>query len=215
MSTKSQIKDRTRRELKIDPNGDIWSDVQINEYIDDFIGMVYSEIGMDFKELSATLNLVDGTATYSLNSLANYGKLISIKLAGRETLLKEVDKQELSNGRDLTTEGEPEFFYFYGDQAIGLYPVPDGNIATATVDYEREAPVLDSDESPAFNSSWHYVAALYAKARCLASMPGFESQSNIATKNYERAYKMMREDLWERDAGLTLMRNISRPICPR
>lgn len=216
MATKAQIKARARQDLKIDPNGDIWSDTQIYSYIDDFIGSVYSEIGLDFKESHGTFTLVQGTATYDLGtSLTNYGKLTSLRLSGRTTLLDLVDKQSLQDRFDLTQQGEPVSYYYYGDQTIGLFPVPDGAITTMEVDFERNAPSLDTTESPAFSSTWHYVAALYASFRCLASMPGFESRARIAENDYNKTFSRMREDLWERSSSLTLMRNASNPICPQ
>lgn len=196
-----------RTDLVIDPNGDIWTDARIQRYLNEFIAQVYTWTGLDFAELSATLTLVAGTATYDLDTLSNYGKLSTIRLAGRYNALTEANRFDLENTVDLTTSGEPINYYLYGDNTIGLWPVPDGVIASANVLYERSAPVLTSGESPAFESAWHPVCEKYARWQALATQPGFETQAELARQAFRIDEAKMKDDLWERETAGRIIQN--------
>lgn len=214
MSTLAEMRSNVREDMKIDPNGDIWGDSQIDRKINRFIGNVYSLMNLDFEEVTDTLSLVGGTATYDLDAgLDNYGVLESLTLTGRNTPLNKVELQDLqAMGFDLTTQGEPQYLYFYGNKTIGLYPVPDGVITTALARYQRDNPILTSGESPAFAQKWHYVCELFAIWELYATTPGMEAQASAAKKNFDDAYDVMRKNLWERDNGGTFMRNSTQPI---
>lgn len=197
-----------RTDLVIDPNGDIWTDARLQRYINEFQGLVYSWTGLDFGETSGTLTLVDGTATYNLSTgLSNYGKFISIRLTGRYNTLPEVNIQELENEVDLTFEGEPVEFYLYGDDTLGLWPVPDGVIVAATVRFERSGPTLTSSDSPACDDNWHHVYEKYAMWRALDTQPGFEDRARQAKVDYQLWAQQMKDDIWERTTGTRQMRN--------
>lgn len=196
-----------RTDLVIDPNGDIWTDARIQRYLNEFIAQVYTWTGLDFAEVSATLTLVAGTATYDLDSLSNYGKLSTIRLAGRYNTLTEANRLDLENTVDMTYQGEPINYYLYGDNTIGLWPVPDGNILSANVLYERAAPTLISSESPAFESAWHPVCEKFAIWRALATQPGFSNEAEIARLAFRTDEAKMKDDLWERETATRSIQN--------
>lgn len=207
MSTLSTLRANTRTDLKIDPNGDIWSSDTIDRFINRGLARIYGRLNLDFKETSATLTLTASTATYNLGSLlANYDELQSILLAGRYQVLSKRNLEELQEaGWNLAQTGEPLYYYFYGDKTIGLYPVPDGNITSATVRYERTAPTLTSSDEPAFDTEWHYILELYARWQCLASVPGHEETAKEAERQYKLEEAKCIEDLVQRDnAGYSM-----------
>lgn len=203
MSTLATMRQNVRDDLIIDPNGDIWSDARIDRFIHEFLGMTYSWDQKDFGETSGTLTLVASTASYDLSSeLSNYSKLRDIKLTGRNVFLTEIEQSELDeflNGRDETYEGEPLYYWFYGDDTINLWPVPNGDITTASVRFERSSPTLADDESPAFDSRWHYVCELYARWRCFSTVPGHEKTAETAELTFIKESAKMKEDLWRRN----------------
>lgn len=200
MSTLLQMRGNVRTDLVVDPQGDVWSNATIDRYINRFIGNVYSWMNMDFQEVTDTFTLVASTATYDLNNeLSNYGVLQSLRLDGRNYYLDEIQLEEWEDGNDMTYEGEPLYYYFYGDNTIGLWPVPDGVITTINARYERAAPTLTDPESPAWDASWHYVAELYAIWRCLAAVPGYEEKAQVARSEFMIEEAKMKEALWERD----------------
>lgn len=203
MSTLEQMRANTRVDLIIDPNGDIFGDTAIDRYLNEFIGVVYSWEQLDFEEVTGDFTLVASTATYDLDSeLTNYGRIKSLRLDGKTTLLKEVPQTEFNdfeNGRDLTQTGEPGWYYFYGDNTIGLYPVPNGDITTIHARFDRSEPTLTSSESPAFDSRWHHVPELYARWKCFSTVPGHESTAKEAKLEFLTEQAKMKEDVYLRD----------------
>lgn len=203
MSTYQEMIDNTRTDLTIDPNKTVWSDDQLGRYINQFIGIVYSWDNQDYEEVTGSFTLVAGQATYDLGAeLTNYGKLQSLRLDDETVLLDKVtDLNAFQNGRDLTAQGEPRWYYEYGDNTIGLYPVPDGNITTMHSRYNRSNPTISGSEEPAFDSKWHFVCELYAKWKALRAVPGYEQQAREAQQDYFVERQAMKWDLYKRDVN--------------
>jgi len=216
MSTLTEMTDNTRTDLNIDPGKDVWSDATIQRFINEFIGIVYAWDNQAFSETTGTITLVASTATYDLSSeLTNYGKLQSLKLAGYTTLLDEVtDLDDFEDGRDLTTEGVPRWFYWYGDDTIGLYPVPDGTVATATARFNRDNPTITAGESPAWDDRWHYVCELYARWKCFEALPGYEDKAERSRQIFKNAEAVMKEDIWYRNVDNRSMANTNPGLWP-
>lgn len=216
MTDLQTMRANVRTDLVVDPNGDIWSNDRIDRYLNEFIGQVYTLLNLDFAELTGTITLVTGTATYDLSTgLTNYGRLISLRLQGRYAHLDEVDGITLENsGVDLTVQNEPDRFFFYGPSTVQLYPTPDGVITTLNARYERSAPVLTDAEEPAWRSEWHFVCERYAHWRCLATQPGFADVADRAWDTYRLAYQEMKADLWERSSGDIVMQNTTETTWP-
>lgn len=214
MSTLSTMRTNVRADLSIDPNGDIWTDGDIDRYINEFVGVVYSWTGLDFAESTANLTLVAGTATYALTALANYGKFTSVRLTGRYELLEERTLPYLENTVDLTYQGEPVYFYLYGDDTIGFWPTPDAVIGTASVRYERSSPTLTSSDEPAFDSQWHHVCEKYALWSCFSNKPGFESRAAQAWEVFKPLRSQMKDDVWERTTDTRSIKNEITPLWP-
>jgi hypothetical protein len=203
MSTLTTMRANVRTDLVIDPNADVWSDGTIDRYINEFVGIAYSWDKEAFAETTGSFTIVDGTATYDLASeLTNYGELQSLRLDGKTILLDKVDDlNAFESGRDLTFEGEPRYYYFYGDDTIGLWPVPDGVITTMHARFTRSNPTLTASDSPAWAEKWHYVCERYSRWKCLSVVPGHESTARDARAEYNEAKAMMQQDLWQRGAN--------------
>ena len=216
MTTLNAMTSNVRTDLVIDPNGDVWSDTTIKRFINEFVGEVYSWDGIPVAETTGTVTLVASTATYDLAAaLSDYGDLQSLRLDGKTQLLEEViDLNEFENGRDLTQEGEPTHYYFYGDDTIGLYPVPDGNITTLHARYNSNAPTLGNTDEPSWNERWHYVCELYARWRCFSTVPGHETMADRAQVHFIRERAKMQEDLWSRSVNGLSMANTNPGVWP-
>jgi len=216
MATLTQLTDDARQDIAIDPNGDLWPDAQIKRYINEFVGEVYTWLDLDFAELTDDLTLVAGTNSYDLSTeLSNYGRVESIRLAGRYTDLQYVENvSEFEEGLDTTQQNEPSQWTFYGDNTILLSPTPDGVIATATVRYNRAAPTLADGESPAWDSAWHHVPKLYAIWQCFQSKVGFETKAQAAAGAFFEKESQMKHDLWIKKTGGLRMQNMTRTAWP-
>ena len=68
MSTRSQLRSKLRTELKIDPNGKVWSDATLNQFINSAYFQVQKDGNFNWRENDGnySFSLSSGTQEYAL-----------------------------------------------------------------------------------------------------------------------------------------------------
>ena len=160
----AQIRASLRSELKTDKSGKIWSDLVLNDYIN----QGYLKLQRDGlfawngnENGSGTLTLVGGTQEYALPS--DFGWL-RLALNG-STQLIESSFGDVKIRNPNNTQGTPSNYYINGDY-MGLDPVPSGS-ATVTLYYRKILASLTSDSSTIGLNS-NFVPAIVKYAAYLA-----------------------------------------------
>lgn len=181
MTQLSSLRSRTRSELKIDPNGRVWSDAILNQNINEAVTQIETDgdYNWEFNDNSYSVTTVDGTADYALPSdfvRIEYG---AIKWDGGE--LNPRDYRELFRYNDMTQEGTVSWYYLRGSN-IGLYPIPN-QAKTLTFLYrsQLDSMVNDSDDS-GMPSNFDEAICAYAEFLCWMDVNDREQQDRAMEK---------------------------------
>jgi len=186
------LRDNVRRDLKIDPGKEIWTDAELVSYLNEGVNLVYSAANMKFEWKDGTIALlIDGTAAYDYPS--DFRRILWAKTVDGDASSTESDENVIQNvtdwlsdfqqGRDMDQEGEvPGFIYEEGNK-LKLWPIPNSDAVsrfTIKFKYSEYPDVLTTSDTPDFAASWHYILEWYAKYRAWGKLPGKEPQSKQA-----------------------------------
>lgn len=151
-TTRANLRTKTRRAIKIDPNGKIWGDDEVNDAINKAIDHVTIDVKPAESETSSTLTTTSWTQEQSLPS--DFFRLTEVLETTVE--LKQIERSERTSG-----SGKPNKYYLYGWN-IGWDTSPD-SAYSYTLLYQKELTKLtdDADESPLPDS---YDEAIATKA---------------------------------------------------
>ncbi len=157
-------------------------DAWINEGNQKLHGMVVEAMGEEYVSSSQALNVVAGTATYSLPT--GFFKLYGIDLvyAGDVYSLRPYMRGERAafQQEEFTLRGPPRYSLVGGN--LKLQPVPQSNL-TGTIYYAPEATVLSSGtDTVNYPNGWEKYVVLYAAIQAL-----IKEESSVSALKQELA----------------------------
>lgn len=154
------------------------------EELDMYVNDGYNDVARRTKILRdiATINIVAGTAEYSLPSNFIMEKRVTIEnLRIRKTTIESIDSIDRSKD-DPSNKGNSLAYYFWGSK-IGLYPTPASAITGGLKVYYVRLPLtaLAADaDIPEIPVDMHEDIVRYAIARCREQAEDFEiAQANM------------------------------------
>lgn len=192
MAQLSAIRDFVREQTLIET--DDWSNVKIDNVINEGIQEVASRFRWPFLAGSAQVSVTSGTQSYALSSIASdVQRIAAIIDNDKRVKLQEIEAQyawELYGG-DPTTSDEATAFYIWAD-TLYLVPVPTATEADAyTMFYYKSPTLLSNDtDTPQWSSQFHMLLAEYAIARVWEREEDY-SKSGVAQARFDARVEQM------------------------
>lgn len=206
MSTLTQLTDNAREKLKIDPQADIWSDAELQSYINEGLTLFYSKANMKAEWKDGTVTpLVAGTAYYTKPT--DCRRLLWAVLVDSTAGSTAVDESsldivtdtllEFQENRDMQATGTPGYIYEEGEK-LWLYPVPtaaDAAKYSLKFKYSKRPATLTASASPEFASEWHFILEDYAVWRAWSKLPGKQQEAAVTREIWNQNWRSAMQDI--------------------
>lgn len=186
-TTKQNLRDWLRLELKIDPNGRIWSDAILDRNIEKARTKVQSDGNHDwsFNDGENVENSVAFQATYDLPD--DFVRLEEGQVRyNNQTVLPGNYSELKATYKDLAQFGQPNYYYLRNN-TIGLFYAPN-EVKQIDYCYRKKLPFLasDSDET-GMPTEFDEAILQYASYLSWGDIQGREDKANQAIQNYLEA----------------------------
>jgi len=180
MSTKWELRSSLRDEIRIDPNGKIWSDLILDTYIKQAIFQIQKDWNFEWRENqwgNNTFSLVPWTQEYDLPS--DFIRTDLVRYNGQ--VLQKTTQKQLKQLYTSFTSGTPFQYYILGSKI--WFDVLPNDAWTIDFDYFKRlnAPLEDTNLSP-FPEDFNISIIKYASYLAWSSPRGNE-QTAITKKN--------------------------------
>ena len=186
MATRQTIRDNVRGELKIDPNGRVWSDTVLNRNIEIARRKIQQDGNFDWHfndGEDTTIITVIGTQEYALPN--NFVRLESVKYdtSPLTTTTKNYLKRTNST---LAVNGRPSQYYLLGSK-IGLWLRPD-DAKTLDLTYRKKLDAFTGDSSTeVMDDDFIEAIVQYACYLSWSDIQGREDKAVQAMQNYKES----------------------------
>lgn len=162
MTSQSTLRTLTRDEIRIDPNGKIWTNAQIDGFVNKAYLDITIDASLDLQENQEETTITTAVGTREYNLPADFLRVDSVSIDNRE--LENTTKKQVVIINTDQTQGQPFEYYLYNNK-IGFNPVPN-QIFVFNLLYKSLLPTItDSVESELpdrFDSLIAVRAAYYA-----------------------------------------------------
>lgn len=181
-STRADLRADVRTELKKDPNGKIWTDAALNNYINKAYAKMQKDGNFQWRENQAnyTTTTVVGTQEYALPSDFNKVQLVRYNWTNLLPTTKVRLKREYSSFVSWT----PSKYYLYGSN-IGFDVLPN-DTQTIDLDYVKKNAGFsaDTDES-AYGTDFDTAIVKYASFLAWSSIDGKQQTASAELAEYQ------------------------------
>ena len=181
-TTRSQLRADVRTELKKDPNGKIWSNPELNNYINKAYLKVQKDGNFQWRENQAntTFSTVAWTQEYALPT--DLGKIQLVRFEW--TNLYNTTKVQLKRQQSTFVSWTPSKYYLFGVN-IGFDVLP-STVWTVDLDYQARltAFTADTDES-GFNSDFDLAIVKYAAFLAWSSIDWKQGTASSQLQEYQ------------------------------
>jgi hypothetical protein len=189
MKTLANLRTDLRNELFTDPNGKIWKDALLNDYINQAYLRVESDgqfLWDENEHATVSAFTVSGTAEYDLPT--NLVRTQCVKFNGIE--LEQVTKSELFKRYPSETYGTPYCYYIRANK-IGFYPTPN-LVGTYELLFLSKADVLDEDtDEIIYPDDFARAIVKYASYLAWSSPRGNRQTAEEKLVDYTRIIQML------------------------
>lgn len=181
-TARSTLRADVRTELKKDPNGKIWSDNELNNYINKAYLKVQKDWNFQWRENQANTTFVTVAWTQEYVLPTDLGKILLVRYQGDN--LYKTDKISLKRQYSTFVSWKPSQYYTYWAN-IWFDVLPDA-VWTVDFDYLKRLAsfTADTDES-AFNSDFDLAIVKYAAFLAWSSMDGKQSTASSQIQEYQ------------------------------
>lgn len=188
MSTLLQLRDKLRTELKIDPNGRIWTDSTLNGYINQAVNQIQQDgdYNWHFNDSVNSESTVIGQAAYALPS--NFVRLEggSVKYDNNEISPQSYNYLWANNYFD--NNGTPNQYALRGD-SLYLASKPD-SIKTLTYLYRSKLATMAADGTDSgMPNSFDILVTKWAAYLAWSTIEGRADKAVAAAQDYQEAIK--------------------------
>lgn len=181
-TTRAQLRADVRTELKKDPNGKIWTDASINNYINKAYLKVQKDGNFQWRENqgNTTASTVVWTQEYALPT--DFWKIQLVRF--NWTNLIPTTKVQLKREQSTFVSGTPSKYYlFWANYWFDVLP---NVVGTIDIDYQKRltAFTADTDES-AFNDDFDTAIVKYASFLAWSSIDGKQQTAGSELDEYK------------------------------
>lgn len=179
-STRAELRADVRLELKKDPNGRIWSDAELNNYINKAYLKVQKDWNFQWRENQGnnTQSTVVWTQQYTLPT--DFGKIQLVRF--NWTNLIPTTKVTLKRQYSSFVSWTPSQYYLFGNY-IWLDVLP-SSVWTLDIDYQKRLTAFTADADVcAFNDDFDLAIVKYAAYLAWSSIDG--KQNTAAAQLWE------------------------------
>jgi len=158
MSTLSSLRTLTRQQYRFDPNGRVFGDTELDNYIQQAYKHVQNEMWLTLDSLEA-ISTVWGTQEYTLPTT-----LFRIKDDGVKIDSTELSEASYEDTSGLTAQSQPTRYYLRETDTglkIGFIDIPD-TVYTINVFYEWYRTDISSSQASTTPTKYDLLIALYA-----------------------------------------------------
>jgi len=182
MSTRSQLRGKFRTEIKIDPNGKVWSDSVANQFINSAYFQVQKDWNFKWRanDGNYTVSLVSWTQEYTLPT--GFIRTDLVRYNGSD--LYPTDKVTLKQRYQSFVNGTPSQYYLYGS-FIGLDVIPNVT-GTLDIDYRKQLTAFTADaDVSGFPEDMDDLMIKYASYLAWSTAKGNEQTAQIKLQDYK------------------------------
>lgn len=180
--SKSEFRDKIRSSMKIDLNGRIWGDTELDDFIDQSHEKAQSDVfydGHDNEDQSYQFDTIPGTLEYALPVRAM--AIESVKISGLPITGR--TKKYLEDHYNLSQSGSPNYYYVSGGY-IGFNVTPSSGQTVDILYRGSVAPPTESTGS-SLDDSLNQAIILRCKYLCWQNSTGNEKRRDDALAEYE------------------------------
>jgi hypothetical protein len=183
------LRSNLRTELMTDPNGKIWTNSTLDNYLDQAYQQVQIDGNYRWPDCAGgdgTVSLVSGTREYSLTAagITDLGT-VEIIFLGTSELASTNFKSAIRRNTTNST-GKPSDYYLRGD-SIGLDPIPNGGDPTVTVYYRRRLATPTDTVNMGLSDDFIGPIVKYAAYLAWSSPRGNKSTALEKVQDYQLA----------------------------
>lgn len=193
MSTRLELRDNLREEIKIDDKERIWSDAILNRNLETSKRQVQQDGNHDwfFNDAENTETTVAGTREYSLPSDFVRVERRTVLYNGN-LMLKTTLNAIKRTFSDFTQQGTPNYYYVRGT-IMGLHLIPN-EAKTLNYLYRKKLPdyTADSDDS-GMPSEFDEAMIQYAAYLTWNDVQGRQDKAVEAIQNYKQALEGLKQ----------------------
>lgn len=189
-------KNQLAQELAIEA-GEQYDDIDTKLQFEDWVGQavdaVYAVSPWFFRNITETVNTVNGTVVYTLG--ASTSKIRDIAYGTTHIVYAPIERL-IARGKSLTATGTPAYWYFDGLDSsnqikISFQPVPDAVYAITVHGVQRPADLASGDTIPLPKE---YLNAVREKVRALLAYSDKDYNSvQLFTQSFENQLKGLSE----------------------
>ena len=182
MSTRAQLRSKLRTEIKIDPNGKVWSDSVLNQYINSAYFQTQKDWNFKWRanDGNYTFSLTSGTQEYALPT--GFIRTDLVRYNGSN--LYPTDKVTLKRQYQSFVNWIPSQYYLYGS-FIGFDVIPNVT-GTIDIDYRKQLTAFTADaDVSGFPEDMDDLMIKYAAFLAWNSAKGNEQTAQIKLQDYK------------------------------
>lgn len=207
-TTKADLRTDLRTELKTDPNGKIWTDAVLDDYVTQAYFQIQSDglFGWPANENgSGTITTAAGTQEYALSGLSLFGQVELILNSSTELFPDTFKSVKIRN--PLNVQGTPIYYYIRGAN-MGFDPVPSSALSIS-VYYRKILAALSTDSTEmALTDDFAPAIVKYAAYLAWSSPRGNRQEAEYKLPDYQRELIKLRNAYLLRDLTALNYRSI-------
>lgn len=188
MSTRAQLRTKLRTEIKIDPNGKVWNDTTLDQFINSAYFQVQKDWNFNWSENDGnySFSLTSGTQEYALPT--GFIRTDLVRYAGTE--LFPTSKVDLKRIYSSFVSGTPSRYYVNGG-FIGLDVIPNVT-GTLDIDYRKQLTAFTSDsDNSSFPETMDDVMTKYGAYLAWSTTKGNEQTAQLKLADYKQELETM------------------------
>lgn len=197
MSTLLNLRSRLRTELKVDPNGRIWSDATLDTALNQAVLQIQQDGDFDwhFNDAVNSETTVASTATYALPSDFVRLELNTVKY--NSSSLEQVDYRWLfRTNSSLAVDGTPAYYYLRGTN-IGLFKRPNDTLTLEYLYRSKLTAMSDDADDSGLPSDFDEAVTHFT---CYLAWNDIAGKNDKAIESLQN-YKLVMEGLYAQYLG--------------
>lgn len=177
-STRTTIRSLLRRELRIDPNGKIWTDSSLNTYINRAYLQLQQDWNLDWQENDANNSYTPSAQETSLPS--DFWKVVLVRYNGTE--LHWTTKTDLKKEISTFQAWIPSRYYLYSN-TLGTDTIPSSG--TIDLDYKKINAWFSADtDTSDYPTGFDTAIVKYSAYLAWSSIKWNEQKAQVSLNDY-------------------------------
>ena len=182
-STRAQLRNKLRANIKMDRLGKVWDNASVDDAIDTAISEVFSrwDYKWDTSNQETSFNSVAAQMEYDVETNIPQSALISL-VTFKGAPIYEIKYKDLLEQYPTLQSWTPTHYYLYNGK-IGLHPIPTTNGDTIDVTYDSYWEMATADDSNCpFSTDFDRAIVNYAAYHLLMDPADWRNQQKAFAK---------------------------------